>query len=100
MVDAIAVAARRTVLVSAGLRDLPQRRVLLTNNQLFDVGTGEFKVPSLVGVSDRAPFMHTGCAKTLRDRFAGNCGGGDRHGTTSTLNAGQIDDLVAYLESL
>jgi mono/diheme cytochrome c family protein len=74
---------------------------LLTNNQLVNVGTGgKFKVPSLLGIADRAPFMHTGCAKTLRDRFGGSCGGGDAHGVTSTLAPGQIDDLVAYLETL
>jgi mono/diheme cytochrome c family protein len=72
----------------------------LSNNQLFDVGTGaRFKVPSLVGVSARAPFMHDGCATTLRDRF-GACGGGDLHGKTSTLTPAQVADLVAYLESL
>jgi len=73
---------------------------LFTNNQIVDVGTGgRFKVPSLLGVSARAPFMHNGCAATLRDRF-GACGGGDRHGVTSTLTTTQLDDLVAYLESL
>jgi mono/diheme cytochrome c family protein len=72
----------------------------LTNNQTVDVGTGGFfQVPSLVGVGSRAPFMHSGCAPTLRDRF-GACGGGDMHGATSALSTGQIDDLVAYLESL
>jgi mono/diheme cytochrome c family protein len=75
---------------------------LYTNNQLVNVGTGgPFKVPSLVGVAARAPFMHTGCAPTLRDRFTpGACGGGDAHGVTSTLTPVQIDDLVVYLESL
>jgi hypothetical protein len=73
----------------------------MTNNQTVDVGTGGFfQVPSLIGVGSRAPFMHTGCAPTLRDRFGAECGGGDMHGTTSALSAGQIDDLVAYLESL
>lgn len=73
---------------------------ILTNNQIVSVGTGgKFKVPSLVGVADRAPFMHNGCAATLRDRF-GACGGGDAHGVTSTMAQAQIDDMVAYLESL
>ena len=45
-----------------------------------------FKVPSLLGVGARAPFMHDGCAATLEDRF-GACGGGDRHGNTSQLSA-------------
>ena len=71
-----------------------------TNNNAYDVGTnGYFQVPSLVGIGARAPFLHDGCAPTLRDRF-GVCGGGDQHGSTSSLNASQIDDLVSFLESL
>jgi cytochrome c peroxidase len=58
-----------------------------------------FKPPSLLGVAARPPFMHDGCARTLRDRF-GSCGGGDAHGKTSHLTAAQLDDLTAYLESL
>ncbi|WP_438003770.1 cytochrome-c peroxidase [Sorangium sp. So ce321] len=73
---------------------------MLTNNRNEDVGFGEaFQVPSLIGVSARAPFMHDGCAKTLRDRFDPACGG-DRHGDVSALAPAQLDDLVAYLESL
>jgi cytochrome c peroxidase len=58
-----------------------------------------FKVPSLLGVAVRAPYMHDGCAATLRDRF-GACGGGDLHGKTSTLSETQLSDLIAFLESL
>lgn len=72
----------------------------LTNNRLVNVGTGgAFKVPSLVGVGARAPFMHDGCAATLADRF-GACGGGDYHGFTSQLTAAQVGDLVAFLDSI
>jgi hypothetical protein len=72
----------------------------LTNNQTVDVGTGgKFQVPSLVGIGTRGPFMHNGCAKTLKDRF-GPCGGGDRHGVTSKLSAAQVDDLISYLNTL
>jgi mono/diheme cytochrome c family protein len=72
----------------------------LTNNDSVDVGTGEkFQVPSLVGIAYRAPFIHTGCAETLRDRFDPTCGG-DKHGNVADLSDEQIDDLVAYLESL
>ncbi|WP_438036339.1 cytochrome-c peroxidase [Sorangium sp. So ce204] len=72
----------------------------LTNNETVDVGTGQpFQVPSLHGLAARAPYMHDGCAATLHDRF-GPCGGGDRHGVTSALTPAQIDDLVAYLETL
>jgi cytochrome c len=71
-----------------------------SNNMMADVGTGAaLQVPSLRGVSFRTPLMHDGCAKTLADRF-GSCGGGDRHGHTSQLNAGEISDLTAYLETL
>jgi mono/diheme cytochrome c family protein len=76
---------------------------LLTSNLRVAVGTGTdaaaFKVPSLVGVGARAPFMHDGCAATLADRF-GPCGGGDLHGHTSQLSPAQLADLVTYLESL
>ena len=73
---------------------------LYTNNQLVDVGTGGlFKVPSLLGVAGRDPYMHDGCAATLRDRFT-TCGNGSLHGNTATLTATQLDDLIAFLESL
>lgn len=74
---------------------------LLTNNLNVDVGTGGlFQVPSLRGVSWRAPFMHTGCAKTLSDRLSPGCGGDNRHGATSGLGERDRADLVAFLESL
>jgi hypothetical protein len=57
-------------------------------------------VPSLRGVSWRAPYMHDGCAPTLRDRFTPSCGGGDRHAVTSVLGEGDITDLIAYLDTL
>jgi hypothetical protein len=70
-----------------------------TNNATVDVGTGgSFQVPSLVGVSARAPFLHDGCAATLLDRF-GSCGG-SRHGDTSKLSATDLDDLVNFLGTL
>lgn len=73
-----------------------------TNNQSYDVGTGgKLQVPSLIGIANRSPFIHTGCAPTLRDRFTNPaCGGGDEHGVVSGLSSTQIDDLVAYLETL
>lgn len=73
----------------------------LTNNESETVGTGlKLQVPSLLGVGARAPFMHDGCAVDLTSRFGAYCGGGDDHGKTSQLDAAQIADLVAYLESL
>lgn len=72
-----------------------------TNNQRFVVRAGDeqLKVPSLLGIAARPPFMHDGCATTLVERF-GPCGGGDLHGRTSQLSGAQILDLVAYLETL
>jgi cytochrome c peroxidase len=73
---------------------------LMTTKALVNVGTGgTFKVPSLIGVGARPPYLHDGCAPTLADRF-GSCGGGDLHGHTSQLVAQDISDLVAYLETL
>jgi mono/diheme cytochrome c family protein len=72
----------------------------LTNNKTEDVGTGvPLQVPSLVAIGHRAPFMHAGCAPALRDRFSIDCGGAT-HGELAGLADAQIDDLVAYLESL
>ncbi len=71
----------------------------LTNNASYDVGTGAtLQVPSLRGVAWRAPFLHTGCANTLQDRF-GPCGG-NLHGDVHMLTDTDLGDLVAYLESL
>jgi cytochrome c peroxidase len=71
-----------------------------TNNKTVDVGKGLLlQVPSLVGVGYRGPFMHDGCAATLHDRFRPDCGG-SQHGQTAALSGAQVDDLVAYLESI
>jgi hypothetical protein len=85
----------------AGCHDGPQ----LSDHQIVDVGTGDtgpepFKVPSLIAVGYRAPYLHNGCAATLLDRFSPPCGGGNQHGNTLQLSADQIGDLVAYLQSL
>jgi mono/diheme cytochrome c family protein len=74
----------------------------LTNNQSVAVDSvfaEQLQVPSLVAIGYRAPFMHTGCATTLADRFRPECGG-NAHGNVSGLSADQLGDLVAYLESL
>jgi hypothetical protein len=71
----------------------------LTNNQTLNVGTcGLFQVPPLVGVGWRTPLMHNGCAATLADRF-GKCATSG-HGNVAQLSAGDMSDLVEYLESL
>jgi DNA-binding beta-propeller fold protein YncE len=71
----------------------------LTDNATVDVGTGgAFQVPPLVGVGWPTPLLHDGCAQTLADRF-GACGTA-QHGSTASLSAGDVADLVAYLETL
>ncbi|HKU39220.1 MAG TPA: cytochrome-c peroxidase [Polyangiales bacterium] len=72
----------------------------LTNNETVDVGTGlALQVPSLISIGYRAPWIHNGCAKTLQQRFDPSCGGAS-HGKTAQLTPAQIDDVVAYLETL
>jgi hypothetical protein len=71
-----------------------------TNGLTESIGKGNAtQVPSLIGVSTRAPLMHDGCAKTLRDRFDPVCGG-ERHGDIDELDESDLDDLIAYLETL
>jgi mono/diheme cytochrome c family protein len=75
-----------------------------TDNNSYDVGTGlageKFQVPSLRGIGTRSRLIHDGCARSLRERFGPDCGGGDRHGNVSQLSPSDLDDLVAYLETL
>lgn len=74
---------------------------LFTNNATVAVGTGlPLQVPGLRGLVWRAPYLHTGCAPTISDRFTSACGGGDLHGVTSHLDDRQRADLTSYLESL
>ncbi len=71
----------------------------LTNNLTLNVGTGRaFQVPPLVGVGWRTPLLHDGCAATLADRFGACATTG--HGVTSGLRTQDVNDLVAYLETL
>ena len=73
---------------------------MLTSNQTVDVGTGgQFQVPSLLGVSQRLPVMHDGCARTLDERFDPDCGGAT-HGQVAALSETDREDLIAFLETL
>jgi YVTN family beta-propeller protein len=77
--------------------------------KIHDVGTGGedpsekmgplYDTPTLLGVYRTAPYLHHGKAKTLRDVLT-TCNPQDKHGKTSQLNVGQIDDLVEFLKSL
>lgn len=89
---------------------------LYSDGQLRDVGTHgpydfaegpggarvpqrEFKTPSLIEVWRTAPYLHDGRYATLHEVLTkGNHG--DRRGRTSHLTPAQINDLVAFLESL
>jgi DNA-binding beta-propeller fold protein YncE len=72
-----------------------------SNNETVGIGKGALRtqVPSLLGVAYRAPFMHDGCAATLRGRFEPDCGG-QEHGNVADLDDAALDDLIAYLEAL
>ena len=81
---------------------------LYTDLQVHDVGTAaaygewfgsEIDTPSLNFLKDSAPYLHDGSAATLREVLVDK-NLKDEHGRTSHLNAGQIDDLIAYLLAL
>jgi hypothetical protein len=58
------------------------------------------QVPMLVGVAQRAPYMHDGCAQTLMDRLTDTDCAGSAHGNTGGLSADDRTNLVEYLQSL
>jgi len=99
--DEATVARGKTTFTSAGCTTC-HSGADFTNNMNVDVGTGQaFQVPQLHGLGFRAPYMHDGCAPTLRDRFTpGACGGDARHGGVNALSSGQVSDLIAYLDTL
>ena len=75
---------------------------------LHDVGTGDheaeqigpnYDTPTLLGVYRAGPYLHDGRAKTLRDVLT-TANPDDKHGKTSHLSDGEVDDLVAFLKSL
>jgi YVTN family beta-propeller protein len=77
--------------------------------KVHDVGTGKddpdekmgpkYDTPTLLGIYRTAPYLHHGKARTLLDVLT-TCNKGDLHGKTSHLKAAQLDDLVAFLQSL
>lgn len=86
-----------------------------TNNTFADVGTyvktgavlddvtllphGGLNTPSLLGLARSAPYLHDGSAQTLKARILTGQSA-DKHGKTSILSDGEVDDLVAYLKAL
>ncbi len=81
----------------------------LTNNTNAAVGTlakrdnglvvsQGLNVPSLRGLARSGPYLHDGSVVTLGERVVKN--DGDKHGKTSDLTKTEVDDLVAYLQTL
>jgi cytochrome c peroxidase len=68
--------------------------------------TGQFKTPSLRDVAKTGPYFHDGSTATLKEAVALMAGGGidNKHKDPLMMNRGlaaeEIDQLVAFLESL
>lgn len=77
-----------------------------TDNESWDIGTKAndfdittFQTPVLHGLARSGPYLHDGSAKSLRD-LVQQVVVNDRMGKGSHLTTSEIDDLVAYLETL
>jgi|HubBroStandDraft_1064217.scaffolds.fasta_scaffold02840_3 mono/diheme cytochrome c family protein len=97
--DPAALARGQALFVGKGACGTCHSGPSYTNNETIDVGTGaKLQVPPLVGVGARSPFLHTGCAATLTERFT-KCAT-SAHGLTSNLTTSEVSDLVAFLNAL
>ena len=65
----------------------------------FDKPEDRFDTPTLLELWRSGPYLHDGSAATLRDVITTR-NGPNRHGRTAQLTPEQINDLVAFLESL
>ncbi|MBL9138108.1 MAG: hypothetical protein JNK85_19730 [Verrucomicrobiales bacterium] len=80
---------------------------VFTDLQHHDVGTRTrldrdedlFDTPTLVEVWRTAPYFHDGSVTNLHEMFRTR-NAEDRHGRTSHLDPGKLDDLIAYVLSL
>jgi YVTN family beta-propeller protein len=85
------------------VRDLhrAEAKVAQRKQKLAEANTArlQYDTPSLVAVASAGPYFHDGSAATLRDVIA-TANTGDRMGRTSQLPPGDVDALVAYLETL
>ncbi|MBM4000610.1 MAG: c-type cytochrome [Planctomycetes bacterium] len=77
-----------------------------TDNKMHNVGVlspnesdGRYDTPALLEAYRTAPYLHDGRALTLKDVLTTN-NEEHRHGTTDKLTPAEIDDIVAYLQSL
>lgn len=76
----------------------------LTDRAVHDIGTGvpnslAFDTPSLIHISETAPYLHDGRANTLEEIFVRH-NSARLHGEAHRLSAQQLADLIAYLKSL
>ncbi|HLH57424.1 MAG TPA: cell surface protein [Verrucomicrobiae bacterium] len=65
----------------------------------FDQSTDEFYTPALAELWRTAPYLHDGSAATLRDVVLSHGPQGKQAGE-ARLTSDQVDDLVAFLQSL
>ena len=79
---------------------------LFTIKELKDVGVfddfdgyRDFNPPSLLRVRNRSRYLHDGRAKTLRSVFSKH-NPENKHGNAHSLSRLELEDLVAYLNSL
>jgi YVTN family beta-propeller protein len=77
-----------------------------TDGKVHDVGTGEkgdvyigYNPPSLIGVHDRAMFLHDGRAKSLQELLTGPHEP-DLLNSRGPLTKDELADLIAYLKTL
>ncbi|RKH64902.1 c-type cytochrome [Corallococcus aberystwythensis] len=106
--------ARGAALFTQAKCDTCHTGTALTNNTNVDVGTfvrsgvlqdaaavirAGLNTPSLLGVGRTAPYLHDGSAPSLKARLL-NGRESNQHGMTAGLSDADVDDLVAYLETL
>lgn len=89
----------------AGCHD-PSYAFSTKENKSVDEKEPAYQVPSLRGVSFRAPYFHDGCAAELRQVFDGSCakpgsGGAKAHNLAAIgLPSTSVDNLITYLGTL
>jgi cytochrome c peroxidase len=59
----------------------------------------QYDTPTLLGIYRTPPYLHHGKAKTLLEVLT-TYNNANKHGKTSHLTSGELDDLVAFLKSL
>jgi cytochrome c peroxidase len=79
---------------------------MFTDKKLHNIGVisdtdpdGRYDTPTLIEGYRTAPYLHDGRALTLKAVFTDHDPSG-LHGKTKTLSKQELDDLVAYLQSL